>query len=268
MSTSAPPERAGGPLVSPDQLDRLLTLVRPRMWVVLAALVVLVGLIVVWGFAATVRVTAPAGGVVQRGAGLRLVEAPAEGRVVSVGAGLGVKVSEGDTLVTLERADGARTVVVAPFDATVVDQSVNGSSYVAAGDQLVGLEPTAGAMYAVLAVAADRRSDLRIGQAVEVRPDGQDSELGYIKGQLEQVDPYPADADDLTAAFGSQSLVDAVAGDGPVYLAQVRLKSDPGTASGLDWSSRTSSDVPIEVGQPLEATVVVTEESPVDRVFP
>ncbi len=267
MSTSAPPERAGG-LVSPDQLDRLLTLVRPRVWVVLAALIVLVGLIVVWGFAATVRVTAPAGGVVQRGAGLRLVEAPAEGRVVSIGPKLGGKVSAGDTLVTLAGDGGVRTVVTAPFDATVVDETVNGSSYVAAGDQLVALEPADGALYAVLAVAADRRSDLRIGQAVEVRPDGQDSSLGYIKGQLEQVDPYPADAGDLLAAFGSQSLVDAVAGDGPVYLAQVRLKTDPGTASGLDWSSRTSGDVPVDVGQPLEATVVVTEESPVDRVFP
>ena len=156
--------------VSPDQLDRLLTLIRPRVWIVLAALLVLVGLAVAWGFLGTVSETVPSSGILQRGDGLSVVQAPVAGRVTALEANLDAKVQQGDALASVTDTDGGRTVLRAPIDGRVVDAVASRGAVVAVGEQLFALEPTSGPLAASIAVPVDRRSEIYVGAPVQVRP--------------------------------------------------------------------------------------------------
>jgi multidrug efflux pump subunit AcrA (membrane-fusion protein) len=252
--------------VSPDQLDRLLTLIRPRLWMVLGALLVLVGLAVAFGFFAHVRQTVPARGVVQRGGGLSLVQAPAGGRI-AVEAAVGDRVAAGDPLARIAGADGRRAVVRASIDGRVVDAVTAGAGGVAMGERLFALEPTRGQLTTSLAVPDDRRSELYVGAPVQVRPDSVGgSELGYIRGVVASIDPYPASDLELARVYGSQRIVDSVAGSSAVYLVRVSLRSN--RSGGLDWSSQTGSGTSVATGQLTDASIIVSDQSVVDEVFP
>jgi multidrug resistance efflux pump len=255
--------------VSPDQLDRLLTLIRPRVWMVLAALLVLVGLAVAWGFLGTVRETVPSSGILQRGEGLSAVQAPVAGRITALEAKLDAKVREGDALASVTDSHGARTVLRAPIDGRVVDAVAGRGAVVAVGEQLFALEPTAGPLAASIAVPVDRRSEIYVGAPVQVRPNSVgDTETGYVHGEIATIDPYPASNDELTRVFGGQRVVDAVAGSPAVYLVGVKLRSDPSGPGGLDWSTPSGSGASIRAGQLTDASIVASEESVVDQVFP
>jgi multidrug resistance efflux pump len=267
--SAEPPAAAQRGQVSPDQLDRLLTLIRPRLWIVLAALLVLVGLAVAWGFFGTVRESVPSRGILQRGEGQGVVQAPVAGRVTTLQANLDAKVRQGDALASITRNDGRRTVLRAPIDGRVVDAVAGRGAIVAVGEQLFSLEPTRGPLAASLAVPVDRRSEIYVGAPVQVRPNSVgDTEIGYVHGEIATIDPYPASDDELTRVFGGRRVVDEVAGSPAVYLVGVKLRSDPSGPGGLDWSTPSGSGASIRAGQLTDASIVASEQSVVDAVFP
>jgi multidrug efflux pump subunit AcrA (membrane-fusion protein) len=266
MTTAAPPS-ADRSQVSPDQLDRLLVLIRPRIWIVLAALLVLVGLAVAWGFLGTVRETVSAKGIVQRGEGLNVVQAPEAGRVSAVEAAVDDRVAKGDPLARMVGSDGGDLVLRAPIDGRVIDTVADGAAVVEMGARLFALEPTRGQMATSLAVPVDRRSELYVGAQVQVRPDSVDeSEVGYVHGEISSISPYPASDDELDRVFGSQRVVDEVAGSPAVYVVRAKLLTD--RSGGLEWSTPTGSETPIRAGELTDASIVVSEGSIVDQVFP
>jgi biotin carboxyl carrier protein len=266
---TAPAAPAPRRSASPDQLDRLLTLIRPQLWIVLAALLVLVGLTVAWGFLATVRETVPSRGIVQRGSGLLTLQAPAEGRLTAVAAATGATVHQGDALATVTGANGVVTVLRAPIDGRVIDAVAGDGAVVTLGEQLFSLEPTTGAMAVTVVVAADHRSEIHVGDPVQVHPYGaSDAQLGYVHGQVSSIDPYPADGDELTRDFGSSRVVGFVAGNAAVYVVRVKLLTDRSGPNGLKWSTPTGSGASIHTGQLTDASIVVSQGSIAKRVFP
>jgi multidrug efflux pump subunit AcrA (membrane-fusion protein) len=268
VAEQAPPDQAHGE-ISPDQLDRLLTLIRPSAWLVLGALLVLVGLTVVWGFVGTVRQTVDGAGIIQRSAGLRVVQTPAAGQVTRVDVAVGDTVGAGDALATIKAPNGTQTTVRSPIAARVVDVAVDAQTVVAVGARLLRIEPSGGSLQATVAVAAADRGELAAGDAVQDKPTSVvDAELGYVKGQVAQIAPYPADQDELQRAFGSEQLVAQIAHSAPVYLVSVRLQTDAATDSGLAWSSRAGASATVDAGQLADATVIVSEQSLVQQIFP
>ncbi len=255
--------------VSPDQLDRLLTLIRPRLWVVLASLLVLVGLAVAWAFFANVRETVPSRGILQRGEGPSIVQTPAAGRVTTLTAGLDATVEQGQALASITGSDGTRTVLRAPIDGRVVDATATRGAVVHAGERLFSLEPTRGALAANVVVPVDRRSELHVDAPVQVRPNSVGgTEPGYVHGRIAAIESYPASDAELERVFGGPRVVDDVARSQAVYLVSVKLRSDPSGPGGLAWSTPSGSDASVQAGQLTDASIVVSEGSVLDQVFP
>jgi multidrug efflux pump subunit AcrA (membrane-fusion protein) len=255
--------------VSPDQLDRLLTLIRPRLWIVLGALLVLVGLAVAWGFLADVRETVPSSGILQRGEGPSIVQAPAAGRLTAIEANVDAKVKQGQALASITGSEGKRTVLRAPVDGRLVEVAASSGAVVTVGERLFSVEPAAGALAANVVVPVDRRSEIYVGAPVQVRPNSVgDSELGYAHGTVAAIDPYPAGDAELERVFGNARVVDDVARSQAVYLVAVKLRSDPSGPGGLAWSTPSGSDASIQAGELTDASIVVSEGSVLDQVFP
>ena len=278
MSTEAPPKNAGPPpkpsgapergQVSPDELDHLLTLVRPRVWLVLFGLLILVALAVVWAFVGTVTQTVSAPGVIRRGSGAQTVQAPAAGTVVALNASPGGSVVAGDPLATIRLATGGHLVVSAPVSGVVAAVATAPDAVVAVADPLLVVEPSAGALTAEVVVPVNDRSEIFVGDEVRVALTGiVDKELGYVRGRVGAIDAYPASSAELVQIFGGQTFATELTHSRAVYLVRVELLTDTATKSGLRWSSRSGATVTVPPGQLVDASIIVSEQSLVQQVF-
>lgn len=92
-------------LASPEQLDQLMHVVRPRHWLALAALGVLVSAAVLWGMFGRLPTTVMGRGVLIHPRKVVEVQAPASGRLASLGVRVGDVVRAGDLLGTIDQAE-------------------------------------------------------------------------------------------------------------------------------------------------------------------
>ena len=100
-------------LSSPEQLDQVLRLTSPRMWIGLSALGVLVALAVVWGAFGTLQTRVHGTGVLIRTGGVFDVSTTVGGRVTDVSVRPGAHVREGQVVARIEQADLADAVAQA-----------------------------------------------------------------------------------------------------------------------------------------------------------
>lgn len=96
---------------SPEQLDRLLTLVRPREWLAGLVLVMLTAAVIVWSVYGSLPTNVAAEGIIIRRGGMQDVVALATGQVTVVLPGVGDFIEEGDAV-----AEIAQTELITEID--------------------------------------------------------------------------------------------------------------------------------------------------------
>lgn len=89
-------------LTSPEQLDKLLVIVRIRGWLALLTLLVITAGILVWSFLGQIPISATGQGILLDPRGLHGVYSPVEGRVTRIQARTGANVTKGELLVVME----------------------------------------------------------------------------------------------------------------------------------------------------------------------
>lgn len=92
-------------LASPEQLDRLLQVTRPRAWIALAALGLLVGSAVVWGFEGRIPSRVAGQGILLRSGGVLEIAAGAGGPISDVAVNVGDTVREGQVVARIAQPD-------------------------------------------------------------------------------------------------------------------------------------------------------------------
>ncbi|MCY3732691.1 MAG: NHLP bacteriocin system secretion protein [Chloroflexi bacterium] len=85
-------------LASPEQLDHLLHVIRPRGWISLVALAILIGSAVVWGFEGYIPSKVAGQGILLRTGGVFEIAARAGGRITDVAVNVGDVVREGQVV--------------------------------------------------------------------------------------------------------------------------------------------------------------------------
>ncbi len=138
-------------LASPEQLDQLMRVARPRAWVALAAVGLVLITALLWGFFGTIPTTVETQGVLLRRGGVATVTAPIAGAVTDVSVMSGDGVADGQELLRLApdapRADAVEVPVRSPFAARVLQRSIR------EGQDGQGGRPAAGARTAGRAAA-------------------------------------------------------------------------------------------------------------------
>ena len=90
-------------LASPEQLDQLLFITRPRYWLLLASVGLLMAGSIYWGFQGTVSTKVPGQGVIVRVGGVVSVTSPSAGQVVNLEVKIGQTIHIGDILGTVDQ---------------------------------------------------------------------------------------------------------------------------------------------------------------------
>ena len=92
-------------LASPEQLDKLLQVTRPRSWIALAALGCLVGSAAVWGFEGSIPSRISGQGILLKSGGVLEIAAGAGGRISDVAVNVGDLVSEGQVVARIAQPE-------------------------------------------------------------------------------------------------------------------------------------------------------------------
>lgn len=92
-------------LASPEQLDTLLRVTRPRGWIALAALGFLVGAAAVWGFEGSIPSRVGGQGILLKSGGVFEIAAGAGGRITDVAVHVGDTVREGQVVARIAQPD-------------------------------------------------------------------------------------------------------------------------------------------------------------------
>ncbi len=196
-----------------------------------------------------------------------------------------VTAHENQTLMDRERlrelqADYRRIVEIRAAATGIVTESTKSiGDQVSANEVLFEILPNAGpasggqfeapALLAVLYVEASQAARLEPGAAVQVVPASVELERdGFIHGRIIEVSILPTTRAQLLKRLQNQQLVTALSANGPVREVLVNLERDPGTASGLSWSTREGPRLVIHPGTLTEASFVVDRKRIASFVFP
>src|SRR5947207_5683175 len=92
-------------LSSPEQLDQLMRVTTPRAWLGLIGLGGLLIVVLLWSIFGTIESAETGQGILIRGAGVQVVEAPRAGQVVRVYVQPGDKVQQGQQVASIRPSD-------------------------------------------------------------------------------------------------------------------------------------------------------------------
>ena len=146
-------------LASPEQLDALLEVTGPGRWLVLVALVGLVGSGVAWGLLGTVETRVAGSAFFVRTAGLFEVAATTEGRIVELPVALGDAVEEGQVVARIDQPARRKLVEQARDELRALEQQQ--SMLVATGREAIrlareGIAQERASAHQQIALARDR----------------------------------------------------------------------------------------------------------------
>jgi multidrug efflux pump subunit AcrA (membrane-fusion protein) len=262
-------------LSSPEQLDALIQVTRPRGWLALIGLGLLLVAATTWGFLGAIPTRVNAPGVLIRPGGIFDVHAPVAGQLVELLVAEGALVSRGQPVAHLSlpaAADGAVTVVTSPNAGRVVELKRNAGAIVAPGTALMSLELSGDASPALQVVAyvpATQGKNVQPGMSVQVSPTtAARQEYGFLVGRVRAVSDFPSTPDGMTRTLGNPALAQSLSAGGPPFATYVELERDPTSASGYLWSSAKGSPVPVNSGTMCVVTITIRTRRPIDLVIP
>jgi multidrug efflux pump subunit AcrA (membrane-fusion protein) len=255
-------------LASPEQLDQLMQLTRPRSWLALGGLGLLLVMVLAWGFFGTIATTVEGQGVLVCRGGLRGVAAPAGGTAKLLVAA-GATVAAGQDLAVLTAPGKSPVAVPSPCAARVLTLEVEPGAAVESGQRLALLEPQQEPLQAYLYVPVGQAYQVEAGMTVLVAvAPARQAEYGYLVGRVASTSRFPTAQAEMTRRLGSEELARPLAGLGPCLEIVVELTRDADMPSGYRWSSAQGWPHELHSGTPCQATVTVAEQRPVTLVVP
>ena len=255
--------------VSPvARVDQVATFARPRMWVALIGIIVLLLAFMAWGFIARAPVSVAVGGLITTSGGVSAIGSSLTGTVSAVYVDIGDRVDVGTSVVSIKDDLGASAEVRAKIPGTVLEVATRVGSFVTAGQELMILQTNDEPLTAIALVPVTDSGRITSGQQVLISPSSASpSEYGYIQGTVDSVSSIPissARLEQLTA--GIAGLANPEDLTGPVLEVSIVLASAD-TISGYAWTIGAGPPFALLAGTPFTGEIIVGEQAPLVRLL-
>ena len=247
-----------------NKLDTYIKVTTPSTFIRLIALGILFVSVLVWFFFGSVTDTAQLKGVIFPSRGTVSVNLPHSGLVRTVFVHKGDEVKAGE-LLALVSIDGSFSMVSSPSDGVVLSYLSEGAAF-EPFEGIVSLlsQEETGKANSVIAFANFKESrDLKKGQTAQVTPTYDSRErIGYIKGEVADVVPYPISRKEAEDFFENESIVDEIFPEsGAVFFVSIDLNTLPGNPAALDWSFDSDEEHDTGVGTYCDIQVITRSRS-------
>lgn len=239
---------------SPEQLGDHLRVTAVPTYLLAAAIILMLGAFIVWGFLGNVSDKAYYSGVVFPVQGTTDITLPNKGMVRTMLVHNGDSVYQGQT-VALVSIGESYSFLTSTVDGLVISAKTDNEPF-EAFDPIVAVVEESGIRSqktgTQLIAYADNEAqrDLRIGMEAQVWPaDEKRDEIGYVRGRITQVVRYPAAADEVRQTLKSNILAKRLLEQGDVvYEVRIDLLPSPEDPTRYDWSFGEPADVSMGIG--------------------
>jgi multidrug efflux pump subunit AcrA (membrane-fusion protein) len=256
-------------LMSPEKLDGLLEVTKPRGWLAVLALLAILIAAIFWATSSMIPIRVPAQGVLLRGQGVSLVEAPGEGIIHSIEVTPGQLVKRGEVVAFIRQMGNIAPIpVLAPIAGQVLEVRINPGNYATGGTAIASIEPASGEITALVYVSSVQAKEMSKGMRTLMALEGFPvEEFGYLIGSVQDINSFPSTRDGMLRVLGSEELVAAQAGDGPQTEVRIALMPDPETPSGFTWTASNGPSSPLRSGTLLSARITLRQIHPLDFII-
>ena len=241
---------------SPEQIADHLRVTSVPTYLLAAAIIVMLGAFIVWGFLGKVSDKAYYSGVVFPVQGTTDVTLPNKGIVRTMLVHNGDSVHQGQTIAMVSIGD-SHSFLTSTVSGLVISTKSDNEPFeafdpivsVVDGDDAANRQSQQTQLIAYADNEAQR--DLRIGMEAQVWPaDEKRDEIGYVRGRISQVVRYPANAVDVRQTLKSDILAQRLMGQGNevVYEVRIDLLHSLKDTTRYDWSFGEPADVRMDIG--------------------
>jgi len=256
-------------LMSPEKLDGLLEVTKPRGWLAVLALLAILLAAIFWAANSTIPITVPAQGVLLRGQGVSLVEAPGEGIIHSIEVTPGQLVERGEVVAFIRQMGSiAPMPVLAPIAGQVLEVRLNPGNYVSGGVAIASIEPASGEITAIVYVNSVQANEITEGMRSLLALEGFPvEEYGYLVGKVQSISAFPSTRDGMLRVLGSEELVALQAGEGPQTEVRIALTTKADLPSGVSWTTSAGPPSALRSGTLLNAQIILRQIRPVNFII-
>lgn len=252
-------EEDNNSLRSPEEMGDHLRVTSVPTYLLAAAIILMLGAFIVWGFLGNVSDKAYYSGVVFPAQGTTDITLPNKGMVRSMLVHNGDSVRQGQT-VALVSIGESHSFLTSTVNGLVISTKADNEPFeafdpivaVVQEDKETGSQGDRGTGRTQLIAYADNEAqrDLRVGMDAQVWPaDEKRDEIGYVRGRITQVVRYPADADDVRQTLKSDIMAKRLLQQGDVvYEVRIDLLRSPEDSTHYDWSFGEPADVSMGIG--------------------
>ena len=238
---------------SPKEINDHLRVTAVPTYLLAAAIILMLGAFIVWGFLGTVSDKAYYSGVVFPVQGTTDITLPNKGMVRTMLVHNGDSVHKGQTVALVSIGD-SHSFLTSTVTGLVISTKTDNEPFEAFDPIVSVIDENAGeqSQRTQLIAYADNEAqrDLRIGMVAQVWPaDEKRDEIGYVRGRITQVVRYPADADEVRQTLKSNILAKRLLEQGDVvYEVRIELLRSPEDSTRYVWSFGEPVDVSMGIG--------------------
>ena len=237
----------------------------PKLWIVLAAMVAMMVVVIYWCLFGTINYKVTAQGVVFPFGEAAPVSTPYDGTVSRSLIAHGGAVTYGTGIVEIRNALSTSTVT-APRDGVVISTFQPGTQF-KAGEPVAWLLPQTQQMAGremLCYVTYNDLHKLKIDQVVQATPANIEREnWGYVYGKVIGIENYPTTRQEIVNRVKLDPLAAFIQDGQAVYEVRVVLEEQNGS---LLWSREKSRDIKVDNGD-LCNIQIITRKKPVWRVL-
>lgn len=256
-------------LSSPEQLDTLVKVTRPRSWIALGAVGLVLIVFVVWSLFGTVQTTFPGPGVLLTQYGTFNSVTPQSGQVTEVFVSPSDEVTAGQRIATLKTNNGETITIPALNSGRVEEMLAYPSDQLEAGSAIVTIQPNDEKLRAFIYIPVDGSQPIKNGMAVQLSVTTVPAEqYGLLLGTVEKVGTYPVTRAGVNALLNNPDITAIVVGAGPIIQVEVELTGSSTTSSGFAWTSGVGPPEQLSAGTLVNASVITAVQPPITLLFP
>lgn len=258
---------------SPKEINDHLRITAVPTYLLAAAIIILLGAFIVWGFLGNVSDKAHYSGVVFPVEGTTDITLPNKGMVRSMLVHNGDIVREGQTVAMVSIGE-SHSFLTSTVSGLVIFTKTDNEPF-EAFDPIVSVVDADPANVQsrhtqLIAYAGNEaQRDLRIGMEAQVWPaDEKRDEIGYVRGRITQVVRYPAASEEVRQTLRSGVLANRLLEQGDVvYEVRIDLLRLPENPNLYDWSFGEPLDVRMDIGTYCEVLTETRRRSMFQYLF-
>lgn len=268
-------EKALQRLSSPEQLDKLLPLVKPRTWIALLTTLLLVVSVIIWSFLGKIDTIARGQGIYLDFSLIHSITIPTEGQILEILITPGAKVHADQVIAMIwDEKNQKKVPVISPYNGIILDLFAETGSQAALNAVLVNVQhhdislDVQDRFYCFFpAIQADR---IKEGMVAKINPWSVDRKVyGEIIGEVEKISYLPASDYYFKSIFISDAYAKSLMTEKVMIPIIVNPYEDPENKGQFEWTSNKGpSKKEVTLGSFASIDVVIDSRAPITYIFP